>query len=181
MPTFRQSITTTLGVIALTGAATVLVPVHREVAAASSTPAASGLRIEQAWIRWLPANLPAGGYLTIINTTGRPHALTGASSPDYAQVQLHRSVTVGGMSHMAAVARIDIAPHATLRFASQGYHLMLMHPTRAISPGAQVPIELQFDDGERLLVRFQVRAPAAGAPGATQKMPNMPDMPGMGH
>jgi periplasmic copper chaperone A len=37
-----------------------------------------------AWVRWLPGNLPAGGYLTLRNDGDRPATLVSVSSPDFA-------------------------------------------------------------------------------------------------
>jgi len=135
------------------------------------------LQIEQAWIRWLPANLPAGGYLTVANRGGRAVVLVGASSPDYAGVGLHRSVIQGGLSKMQPVERIVIAPHSTLAFRATGYHLMLTTPTRPVAPGARVPITLHFADGRSLVVNFEVRKPDASGPAAMPSMPGMPGMP----
>ena len=134
------------------------------------------LQIEQAWIRWLPASLPAGGYLTVANRGDRAVVLVGASSPDYAGVDLHRSVIEGGLSKMEPVQQIVVAPHSTLAFSATGYHIMLTTPTRPVAPGARVPITLHFADGRSLVVNFEVRKPDANGPAA---MPGMPGMPGM--
>jgi hypothetical protein len=148
---------------------------QRPVVAGPTNNSSEQLQIEQAWIRWLPANLPAGGYLTVINRGDRPVVLVGASSPDYFGVGLHRSVTEGGLSKMEAVTQIVVAPHTTLNFSDTGYHIMLTTPTLPVSPGGRVPITLHFADGRSLVVNFEVRPPGATAPA----MPGMPGMPGM--
>src|SRR5271169_4361505 len=58
--------------------------------------APSDLTIEDAWIRWLPANLPAAGYVRIRNAGAAPATLIGAASPAYTRVSLHRSAEQGG-------------------------------------------------------------------------------------
>ena len=58
------------------------------IVATAATPA---VRVEQAWIRWLPANLPVAGYATIVNDGDGMQRLTEVSSPDYGSVMLHRS------------------------------------------------------------------------------------------
>jgi copper(I)-binding protein len=72
----------------------------RDCAARSSADdCARGLReikIEDAWIRWLPADLPAAGYVRMTTRAPRAVTLVGAASPAYAHVSLHRSVTEGG-------------------------------------------------------------------------------------
>ena len=42
---------------------------------------AAGIQVTDAWIRWLPANLPAGGYAKVTNDTDKEIKLVGASSP----------------------------------------------------------------------------------------------------
>ena len=51
-----------------------------EATAAPETPIAT-ITVSDAWVRWLPANLPAGGYVTLRNTGIRAQTLTGATSP----------------------------------------------------------------------------------------------------
>ena len=137
------------------------------------------VQIKDAWVRWLPGNLPAGGYVTLVNSGARPASLVKAASPDYASVSLHRSFTVGGTSRMTPMKQISVAPHSSLEFAAQGYHLMLAHPTRTLAPGDRVTLTLTFADGAVLDVAFEVRAPDAG--GGQAQMHDMPDMPGMQH
>jgi len=66
-----------------------------------------------------------------------------------------------------------VAAHSSLEFASQGYHLMLAHPTKALKPGDRVPVTLSFAGGHVVTVQFELRRPDAGVAA--------PDMPGMPH
>jgi periplasmic copper chaperone A len=145
--------------------------------AAAGARTGEPVRVQQAWIRWLPANLPAGGYVTLTNLSDRAVALISASSPDYGSVALHRSLVHNGTASMVPVARINLAAHATLNFESLGYHLMLMQPRASVAPGDHVPVTLHFADGGSLTASFEVRKPAAGAPDAK----SMANMPGMSH
>ena len=135
--------------------------------------------IRDAWIRWLPGDLPAGGYLTIVNSSDHVMSLLQASSADYAMVSIHQSRTVNGMAEMLPVQKIDIAPKSTLRFEATGYHLMLEHPTRKIAPGDRVTVTLRFNRGPLSPVVFEVRKPSDTGPAPV--MPDMSKMPGMGH
>lgn len=145
--------------------------------------AQSGVRIAQAWIRWLPANLPAGGYLTLVNDRDEAVTLLAARSAAYASVALHRTLTAGGVTRMVPVAAITVPAHTTLDFAAHGYHLMLMQPLRTVKPGMRVPLVLQFAGGGILHVAALVRPPAAQPDSgrAMKGMPGMADMPGMSH
>jgi periplasmic copper chaperone A len=126
--------------------------------AIGGTPAeAPTIRIEDAWIRWLPAGLPAGGYVTLTNTGDKPVVLIAVSSPDYGEVSMHRSVERQGMMEMTPVAQVAIVAHSSLNFAATGYHFMLMQPSRSVKLGDRVPITLRFADGRSLTVQFEVR------------------------
>jgi copper(I)-binding protein len=120
-------------------------------------PASAPVRIEQPWIRWLPAGLPAAGYAKLESLSDHAAILTGASSPAFGEIALHRTVTHTGTMSMIPADRIALAPHATLEFAPGGYHMMLMRPTRELHPGERVPITLQFASGARATALFEVR------------------------
>ena len=151
-------------------------------AVASAVPAEAGVHVTQAWIRWLPGNLPAGGYLTLVNDRDAAVTLVAARSATYASVQLHRTLLSGGLTRMVPVAGITVPAHGTLDFASLGYHLMLMQARTAVHPGQQVPLRLQFADGGVLRVRAEVKPPTAQPGAAAAKgMPGMANMPGMTH
>jgi periplasmic copper chaperone A len=126
-----------------------------EMGYAADAPA--GIEATEAWIRWLPAGLPAGGYVTLRNHGPRPQVLIGATSPSYASVSLHRMTDHDGTSQMQPVAQIELAPGAALSFATSGYHFMLEQATAALQPGAHVPITLRFAGGSALTVSFEVR------------------------
>jgi periplasmic copper chaperone A len=118
-----------------------------------------------AWIRLLPAKLPAGGYVTLHNTGSSVATLIAAHSAAYASVMLHHSsVGSGGMSSMSAVGQLPIPPQGTVTLAPAGYHLMLEQVTRVLKPGDNVDITLDFADGSHLPVHFQVRPANAADP-----------------
>lgn len=142
----------------------------------------TAISIHDAWIRWLPGNLPAGGYLSVTNGSDHTLSLVQASSADYAVVSLHQTRNTNGMSRMLPVKQIDIPPKSTLRFEGTGYHLMFEHPTRTLAPGDHVTVTLRFSQGPPRSVRFEVRQPSATGPSSSMPgMPGMSGMPGMGH
>lgn len=132
---------------------------------ASPVPAAElpAVRVMDAWIRWLPAGLPAAGYATLVNVGDRPVTLIGASSPDYGDVSLHQSRNQGGTEEMVPVERITVAAHSSLSFAAMGYHMMLMQPVRPLKPGDRAPITLRFAGASPLTIEFDVRKPGSSA------------------
>jgi len=129
-------------------------------AAAATSPAT--IRVSNAWVRWLPANLPAGGYVTFKNTGTQPQVLTGATSPDFAKVSLHHSVERDGVAQMDPVSQVEIPPGGVLSFAAGGYHLMLEQPTRPLKPGDGISITLHFAGDSAVTARFDIRSPSGG-------------------
>lgn len=113
--------------------------------------------VSNGWIRLLPPGAPSGGYFELRNTTKVPAHLVGASSPGFREVMLHRSVDKDGRSTMIHLEKIEVAPGGRLSFKPGGYHLMLLHPTAELKVGASVPVTLEFADGNKVTIRFQVR------------------------
>ncbi|MGH7995380.1 MAG: copper chaperone PCu(A)C, partial [Opitutaceae bacterium] len=113
--------------------------------AAAGAPARrpADLQAEHPWVRWLPAGLPAAGYMTLANSSDRDQILLGAASPDYGSVALHESYTLAnGSEGMRPVPRLRIPAHGRVRLAPGGYHLMLMEARHALSPGDSVTVVL---------------------------------------
>jgi len=116
------------------------------------------IQVKEAWIRWLPADVPGGGYMTVINTGSAARVLVGASSPDYGEVGMHQTRLRDGVTEMTPVASIELRPRIPVRFAEGGYHLMLRQPRRPLKPGDRVLITLRFARGPPVEVPFEVRA-----------------------
>ncbi len=131
---------------------------------AVAAPATNTLRVEHAWIRWLPATLPAAAYAVIENDSSAPARLTGASSPDYGMVMLHRSQLENGSSAMTMVSGMDIPAHGKAALSPGGYHLMLSDPARPIKPGDTVHMTLHFAGGESIRADFPVRPANTSSP-----------------
>ena len=155
------------------GAGTMLLAALTSVAL--SAPPAIDIQAQDGWIRWLSADVPSGGYVTLKNAGNAPRVLTGATSPDFGEVSFHQTRENHGVSHMEAVASITIAPYSSMSFSPGGYHIMLMQPTHALHPGDKVSLSLRFADGRTLDVPFEVRAAGVG----DNKSASMPAMPGM--
>ncbi len=127
------------------------------VCGVAGATSASSVKIEHGWVRWLPANLPAAGYVVIRNDGDKSVKLVGADSPDYGMAMLHRSTQKNGSDSMEMVDAIGIPAHGSVQLAPGGYHLMLTDAKHAIKPGDTVHVSLHFDDGETLQVTWPVR------------------------
>lgn len=130
----------------------------------AAAPTPPDAQVAHAWIRWLPARLPAAGYAVIRNVGDEPLRLTGARSPDYGMVMLHHSRLAHGDSTMEMVDSLDIPAHGSVELAPGGYHLMLSQPTHAIKPGDHVKVTFEFAGSGELQVDFPVRPANASGP-----------------
>ena len=120
---------------------------------------AAGERVRDPWIRYVSPGAPAAGYFVLVNDTDRTIHLTGARSPAFREVMLHRTSAASGVARMQHVESVALRPHAELAVAPGGYHLMLMGPTRPLAPGERVRITLEFGEGGSLEAEFVVRGP----------------------
>ena len=127
-------------------------------AAARPGESSIDIQVKDAWIRWLPANVPGGGYMTVINTGSAARVLIGASSPDYGEVSIHQTRIRMGLNAMTRVESVELKPLIPVRFSEGGFHLMLMQPKRSLRLGDRVLITLHFAQGPSIEVAFEVRA-----------------------
>lgn len=118
---------------------------------------AGTVEFHDARIRLLPGDRPLAGYVTVVNNSAVQVTITGADSPDFGMVMLHRSLEKNGQSTMGHVDQLPVASGATLHFEPGGYHLMLMQARRQLAVGDSVPITINFADGSHHKVTFIVR------------------------
>ena len=127
---------------------------------AASTVAANAapFDVTDAWFRTLPGGVPAGGYFTAQNNSGREVAITGVHADACGMLMMHQSSNKGGMSGMDMVDKVTVPPGGTVKFAPAGYHLMCEQPKMKI--GAKVPVTLHLAGGNSVAVAFEVRGAA---------------------
>ncbi|KVG74483.1 copper chaperone PCu(A)C [Burkholderia ubonensis] len=122
--------------------------------------AAGAISAQDGWVRWLPNKLPAGGYVTLVNTSDKPVDLVDVDSPDYGMAMLHQTVSNGSTQKMEMVDKLTVPARGKVDIAPGGYHFMLEEPKHAIKPGDTVRVRLKFSDGETLDTPFAVKSPA---------------------
>jgi len=149
-PFVEKPVRTGLGLLAL------LLPLLPGIAAAQQT-----ITIQKPWMRYLLPNIPAAGYMTLLNTGNAPVTFTGASSPACGMLMLHKSEDDSGMAMMMDVPNITIPPGGSQVFAPGGYHLMCMQPHMKI--GETVPVTLNFQGGSPVSTSLPVYG-AQGSP-----------------
>ncbi len=99
------------------------------------------------------------GFGRIENRCPRPLDIVSARSQSFAEVSIHETRVVDGISRMRPVPTLTIGPDDAAVFAPGGMHLMLMQPSVALQPGDNVEIEFGLEDGGVVNGKFQARRP----------------------
>ena len=118
---------------------------------------AAPFEITDGWFRALPGKLPAGGYFTAYNGTGRDVSIVAADSDACGMLMMHQSSNKGGMSGMDMVDKVSVPVGGTVHFAPGGYHLMCENPTAKMKVGSKVGVLLRLSDGSAVAAGFVVK------------------------
>jgi hypothetical protein len=102
--------------------------------------------VSDGWVRAAPPTARVlAAYLTIRNPGGEAVVLDGATSPDFARVELHEMRMDDGVMRMRKLERLDIAAGGELVLEPGATHLMLFEPRRALARGDTVSLSLHFE------------------------------------
>ena len=116
------------------------------------------IAVEQPWVR-LPAvaGEPGAAYFRL--TAGAEGTkLVGVSSPLVRRIELHESMTGGGMASMKKLKEVDFAYDGTIDFKAGGKHAMLFGINGAVKPGTTLPLTFAFDTAPPVTVNAEVRS-----------------------
>ena len=92
---------------------------------------ASNIKVEDAYARATPPNLPnSAAFLTINNTGSSDIALVSAKSAIAKTVELHTHDMKNGMMKMYQVPKIDIKANSSTVLKPGGFHVMLIGLTQ---------------------------------------------------
>ncbi|MGI5473212.1 copper chaperone PCu(A)C [Streptomyces sp. CA-132043] len=109
------------------------------------------------WLRWLPNELPAAGYITLKNSSDTPLEVTKIHSPDYKKITAYQTVMDSESSKMVKHDTFTIPAKGEIAFVPGKYHLMCEKPTRRITPGDNGRFIFFLSDGKVFKVRIPVR------------------------
>ena len=116
------------------------------------------VRASHVWIRQAPPGVNVlAGYFTLENLTGKPLTLSGVTSPEFGDAELHKSTVKDNVESMEPVDSVDIAAHGSIEFKPGSYHVMLMQPRKNLFAGDTVTLDLKFSDGSELAIMAPVR------------------------
>lgn len=121
---------------------------------AMALAAGNPIIVSHPWFRYLLPQIPAGGFMTLRNTSGTPIVLDGARTPACGMAMLHESINSGGAETMIVVKTITVPAHRDFAFSPGGYHVMCMQPQMKV--GETVPVTLLFRNNPPVTVAFHV-------------------------
>lgn len=103
--------------------------------------------IKDAWIADAPATTTIrAAYLQLHNTGSHTIIVKDFSSPDFARIELHKTIVEGGMMKMEEVKHLSIKPGERFEFKPGAYHLMLFTPRRKLHEGDKVTMQVRLED-----------------------------------
>ena len=119
----------------------------------------AGIQVESAWMRQSPTVGDSGAaYMVIRNQGESEDTLLAAASSAAAMVELHETMEMEGMMHMAPVAGgVTIPAGGEVELAPGGMHLMFMGLTQELTPGDTVEITLTFAQAGEVVVTADIR------------------------
>ena len=88
---------------------------------------------------------PSAGYLGIENSGPKADRLVSITSPDFARIEMHDTLSEGGIKKMVKLDGVEIAAASTVEFAPGGKHLMLFEPSKTLKNGDSVKMTLTFE------------------------------------
>lgn len=136
-------------------------PAAPAASAASACIAKGQVAVRDGWVRLPPMQMPMmAGFGRIENRCAAPVVIVAAKSAAFADVSLHETRIVDGISKMRALPELRIAPDGAAVLKPGGMHLMLMQPHAPLKEGSRVAIEFELKGGGSLLGEFEVRKAA---------------------
>ena len=125
--------------------------------------AADSVEVHEAWIPQAPpVAMMHAGYLRVKNNTTAPVVIVAAQSADYGAVEIHKTVTEGGMARMIEQNEITVPAGQAVNFQRGGLHLMLMQPKRKLKLDDKVEVKLMTKDNKVITFTATVKAATLG-------------------
>ena len=117
----------------------------------------NSIQITDAWISEAPPTVSVlAGYLNIQNNTANKITLLSASSPDFAKVEIHRSIIKDEMVSMEKQNSLEIPAGKTIKLSPGDFHLMLFDPSKPMRSGKHTEIHLSFSDDIKQIIKANV-------------------------
>jgi hypothetical protein len=111
---------------------------------------------------WVRASLPGAdnsvAFLTLQNNTAIDKKIVAISCVVAQRCVLHQHTHVDGKMRMGKVNNLILPANSELKFASGGYHVMLIGVSAPLSVGAMVELTFIFEDNTKYSVNLPVKS-----------------------
>lgn len=120
--------------------------------------------VDQAWVRLSPnKDRPSSGYF-VAHGGDADTQLRGVMT-DYAlKVEMHESISEGGVMKMKAIDSVDIPAKGKVAFAPGGKHLMIWGINDTAINRGKMTFTFLLANGDRLLVDAAIQKPGGAEP-----------------
>jgi phosphatidylserine decarboxylase len=116
------------------------------------------ISVSNVWIATAPASVSThAGYLIIQNHGQNQVNLVSVSSPYFAKVEIHKTVTENTVTRMQRFEKLEIPAGGQLELSPGDFHLMLYNADENLKTGSSVPLLFEFSDNTILETTAQVR------------------------
>ena len=105
----------------------------------------------------LPGGESSAAYLTLHNHSQEAITIQQVSSPEFAKVEIHESMTVDDVVRMRRLDSLTLDAGTSTQFVSGGRHLMLIEPVSALAPGKSVTLQFEYNSGGILIVNTPLK------------------------
>ncbi|MGI2067828.1 copper chaperone PCu(A)C [Shewanella sp. MF08487] len=127
----------------------------------ASFSALASVVLTEGHVRAMPDTVPnTAAYFTLENHTDKAVRLIAVSSNVAKDAQLHTIIEDQGMVKMRHVEGFDIPSHGALTLTPSGDHVMLLGLKAPLVLEQQVELQLEFDDGEKMVITLPVNKQA---------------------
>ena len=129
------------------------------VSACKSESTEPDISMQSAWVRAMPPGMSmTAAYGNFINKLPHPVEIHTFGSDRFGKVSLHRTILEDGVSKMVAVPILLLEPGVQVSLRPGDLHLMMMSPTKQLSPGDQVELRFLSSDGQSFVFMLPVEA-----------------------
>lgn len=125
---------------------------------------APGITVTNAWARATSASQKIGGVFLTLTDNGGPDRLVSVTSPIADSLELHETVSDGGVMRMRPVPRLALEPGHPVELKPGGYHLMVMGLKQKLTAGATFPVTLTFEKAPSVTATVTVGSAGAAGP-----------------
>jgi len=123
-----------------------------------SPVALADITIEDAWIREAPpVSRVQAAYATFKNSQADDVELIKATSPAFAKIEFHKTISENGLTKMQAQASVTIPAKGNAELKPEGMHMMLFNPVNPVRAGNKIEFHFTFSNGNTTSSSFIVK------------------------